>query len=351
MSNLIIGFTRHLNFGTILIPYLCEIDSEDSMLAEEQATEASLKDNSLTDVEKEIIRLSLTYSEKSLMQAYSKEKKVPDFLRKLKEETFKKTIRPFIEKKQLEIIKLIRENDLPMYFKEAGKKKLYIHNRIKTIQKNAEVLFEFEANEETFSYAITCKCEGEPIALQEKKPIHVLTSHPACILAKDELLVFNDIESSRLLPFFKKRLVEVPAAMTKKYMEQIVLHAIERFEVNAVGFDVIEQPMEKRAELSIETSVLDKPILKLQFWYNDRCFTSEAGNEKKEVKMTEVDEKFSFTYFKRDAQWERECIAQLEQWGLCLISDLQFFIAEDAKHKTLIEWVEAYKDELKKKFS
>lgn len=351
MSNLIIGFTRHLNFGTILIPYLCKFDSEDSMLAEEQATEASLKDASLTDVEKEVIRLSLTYSEKSVMKVYSKEKKVPDFLRKLKEETFKKDIRPFIEKKQLEIIKLIRENDLPLYFKEAGKKKLYTHNRIKTGQQNAEAMFEFEVNEETFSYAIICKCEGTPICLTEKKPIHVLTSYPACVLAKDELLMFNGIQSSRLLPFFKKRHVEVPASMTKKYMEQIVLPAIASFDVKATGFNIEEEPVEKRAELLIEKSVLDKPILRLQFWYNDRCFTTEVGNEKKEVKMHEENDTFSFTYFARNASWEKECIAQLEAWGLSPISDLQFFIAEDAKHKTLIEWVEAYKDELKKKFN
>jgi hypothetical protein len=98
MLKLIVGITRHLNLGTLLIPYIVKTESEEIIQVEEQATSASLSDKSLTEAEKEIIALSLCYSEKNLMEVYSKEKTVSAFLRKLTDEKLRDNIRPYIDK-------------------------------------------------------------------------------------------------------------------------------------------------------------------------------------------------------------------------------------------------------------
>ncbi len=350
MLNLIVGLTRHLNLGTLLIPYLAEKKSEEIILVEEQATSRSLSDNLLTEAEKEIIRLSLCYSEKNLMKVYSKEKTVSTFLRKLTEKDLKETIRPYIDQKQQEIIRLIRANNIPLYYKEAGKKTLYNHSQINIIKEDAEVFFHFESTDLFFRYSISCQAQGNSISLTEKKPVIILTSQPACIMAKDELLVFKDIEASRLLPFFNKTVVEVPASMTKKYIEQIVLPAVERFQVEASGFEITEDKTQQKAELSIEKSILQQPVLSLRFWYNDHCFTSQDINLKKNVKMEEKDGEFSIHFFTRNILWEKQCVEQLKSWGLNQISDMQFILPEEAPEKSLIRWIELHKDPLHKIF-
>ncbi len=59
------------------------------------------------------------------MEVYSKEKTVSAFLRKLTDEKLRDNIRPYIDKKQIEIIQLIRLNKIPLYYKELGKEVAY----------------------------------------------------------------------------------------------------------------------------------------------------------------------------------------------------------------------------------
>lgn len=344
MLKLIVGLTRHLSLGTLLIPYLVKKESEEIIQVEEQATASSLYDDSLSEAEKEIVRLSLCYSEKNLMQVYSKEKTVSAFLRKLTEEKLKEIIRPYIDKKLLEIIRLIRLNNIPLYYKESGKKMLYNHSRIRLTKEDAEVFFHFNVTEQLFRYSITCEAEGKPVILTEKKPVIILTSHPASILAKDELMVFRDIESSRLLPFFNKNSVEVPTSMIGKYMEQIVQPALEGFQVEATGIDIQEVPTLKKAELSIEKSVLQQPLLKLRFRYNEQFFIPEEKSLKRYVSLEQQDDKYNIRYFTRDLLWEEQCVEQLKAWGLTQISANQFILSGNAPEKSLIRWIGTHKE-------
>lgn len=350
MSNLIVCLTQHQNLGTLLIPYITEKESEEIIRVEEQATSSNLSDSSLTEAEKKIIRLSLCYSEKNLMKVYSKQKTVSAFLHKLTNEQLKETIRPYIDKKILEIIQLMRQHKISFYHKETGKKKLYNHNRIKLIEKDTEAFFHFESTDLFFRYSITCQAEEELIRLTEMKPVIILTSQPACIMAKDELLVFADIEATRLMPFFKKKFVEVPASMTGKYMEQIVLPAVERFQVETSGFEITEEQTQRKAKLSIEKSVLQEPLLNLCFWYNDRCFAPEEPNRKKYARVEKNNGKFNILFISRDIQWEEQCIEQLRLSGLKQIGNRQFVLTEDTSEKSLIRWIGTHRNLIQETF-
>jgi len=350
MLKIIVGLTRHLNLGTLLIPYLVKKESEEVIKVEEQATADSLSDTSLSEVEKEIINLSLCYSEKNLMTVFSKEKTVSAFLRKLTEEKYKDIIRPYIDKKIIEIIQLIRKNDIPLYYKELGKKELFNHSLLSLNKEDAEVAFHFEVSDSYFRYSATCRIEGRLITLIDKKPVIILASHPAVILAKDELIEFKDIEASRLLPFFNKNIVEVPASMTEKYMEQIVIPALEQFQVDFSGFNVIEDRFQKKAKLSIEKSILQEPLLKLKFQYGNHNFTPGQNALKKYPRIEQVDGKYDIHYFSRNCKWEKLCIDKLKSWGLKQIGDSQFMLSEDNKEKGVISWINHYKNSIQKIF-
>lgn len=157
------------------------------------------------------------------MGLYSREKTVSRFLHKLSEdpERIKNNIRPFIEKKLLEMLALIRENGLPFYQKQAGSKILYAHHIYHINPHDVEIRVTFHVDSKTFRYQLQCYYEGQPFSLSELKPVVVLTSSPATLLLGMELYFFPHIESARILPFTKKRSISVDALQIEKYIDNI----------------------------------------------------------------------------------------------------------------------------------
>lgn len=126
-EEVIIVFTEHPVLGPLLTPYLAERDENGTYHLMEQAFHASPERFAkMSEAERQTIEIASHYAEKYLMEVYSREKTVARFLRKLSEEPerFKTVIRPFIEKKLLEILALIRSNNLPLYQKQARSKLL-----------------------------------------------------------------------------------------------------------------------------------------------------------------------------------------------------------------------------------
>jgi hypothetical protein len=207
-GQVIIVFTEHPILGILLIPYIAERLNDGTLQLVEQAFHASPEAMSImSEAERQAIDIASYYTEKYLMGLYSREKTVSRFLHKLSEdpERIKNNIRPFIEKKLLEMLALIRENGLPFYQKQAGSKILYAHHIYHINPHDVEIRVTFHVDSKTFRYQLQCYYEGQPFSLSELKPVVVLTSSPATLLLGMELYFFPHIESARILPFTKKR--------------------------------------------------------------------------------------------------------------------------------------------------
>ena len=126
---LIIALSNHPVLGPLLIPYFAKTVSQDVISVEEQATHAG-NDTELSEMEKRVIAIAQSYSEKNLMQVYSRQQTVAGFLSSVTAEMLKKQLRPFIDKKIREMVRLMQANHLPVYMKEPGVKLLYEHDRI-----------------------------------------------------------------------------------------------------------------------------------------------------------------------------------------------------------------------------
>lgn len=93
---LIIALSNHPVLGPLLIPYFARTVSPEVISVEEQATHAG-NEARLSDLEKRAIAIAQSYSEKKLMQVYSRQQTVTGFLNLVTLEMLKKQLRPFID--------------------------------------------------------------------------------------------------------------------------------------------------------------------------------------------------------------------------------------------------------------
>lgn len=350
-GQVIIVFTEHPVLGILLIPYIAEKLGDGMLQLVEQAFHASPEAMALmTETERQAIDIASHYTEKYLMGIYSREKVVSRFLNKLSQdpERIKNNIRPFIEKKMMEMLTLIRESGLPLFQKQAGSKVLYAHHAYHIHPHNVEIRFTFHADNSTFRYQLQCYYEGQPFSLSEQKPVIVLTSAPATLLLGMELYFFPHIESTRILPFTKKRSISVNAFQMDKYIDNIVIPIARYHEIETHGLNITEEKRTCEALLSLEDTVYDELLLQLQFRYGDQTFTPDNNTEMK--KIIHRKESGEISYFCRDIDAEEEKLRLLTDSGLQRISDAHFKIASGAPEKTMVEWIHNHRETLQQSF-
>lgn len=353
-NQVVIVVTEHPVLGVLLTPYIADQSADGTIQLIEQAFHASPETVALMSAtEQKAIDIASHYTEKYLMGVYSHEKTTPRFLRKLSEETerLKRTIRPFIEKKLLEMIELISTCDLPLYQRQGTSKQLYTHNTYHVNKQKVDVQFAFQISEACFSYQLKCFYNQKLMPLAELKPVTVLTSSPATLLLGMELFTFHHIESSRILPFTKKPRISVDAALTEKYIDIIIIPIAQYHDISIEGLSVIEEKRSCEALLYVEDTICKDTLLRLDFRYGELNFTPAATDEmKKFLTREEVDGKPAIRYFERDIPAEKRAIHLLHETGLLRVSDSHFKLMPTATEKNVTAWITRHREMLRQEF-
>ena len=350
-EQVIIVLTEHPTFGMLLTPYCAEKFDDGTWQLMEQAFHASPEAICrMSEIERQAIDIASHYTDKYLMGVYSHEKTVARFLRKLSDnpEQVKNNIRPFIEKKLQEMLTLIRYHGLPLYQKQAGSKQLYAHHAYRVHPHDVEIHFTFLADAANFHYQLQCYYDGQPLSLSEHKPVLVLTSSPATLLLGMELYFFPHIESARILPFTKKKMISVPAVQVEKYVDNIVIPIARYHDITTQGLDFTEETYTCEALLSLEDTVYGEQMLQLGFRYGEQVFTPDTMVEMKKIIYRKGSDKIFF--FRRDITAEEEKIRILTDSGLQQASDVLFRLSPDAPEKVVTEWISKHREMLKQSF-
>lgn len=342
---LIIALSNHPVLGPLLIPYFARTASPGVISVEEQATHAG-NDTDLPGMEKRAIAIAQSYSEKNLMQVYSKQRTVAGFLNSVTPEMLKKQLRPFIDKKIREMVRLIRFNHLAVYHKDPGVKLLYEHDRVRFSENEAEISFHFEITDHSFRYAAICRMDGVEIPLLKKRRFMLFSTKPAIFLLDDRLLAFKRIEATKVTPFLTRNYVEVPLADATKYLEMVALPLISDYPASSAGFDIVREVRTCIPELSVERSLNDDPALQLRFRYGDCYFSPGQKAKYAYPRLEQADGKPVVYYFSRDLYLEQTYVDLLVQWGFKQITDVQFVRTAETGGYTFIDWLQQHKKEL-----
>lgn len=353
-SQLVIVLTEHPVLGMLLTPYIAEKASEETLSLTEQAFHASPETVAgMSRTEQEAIRIASHYTEKYLMEVYSREKSVARFLHKLAEhpDKLKNSIRPFIEKKLNEMLALIITEGLPLYQKQSGSKLLYAHHAYHINKQEAEARFSFDIDDQCFNYQLHCFYEGNPVSLTELKPVVVLTSRPATLLLGMELYHFPHLETSRLVPFTKKSRISADIALIEKYIDNVIIPTARYHDITVNGLPLIKEEKTCTSLLYLEDTVYSETLLRLDFQYDNLHFTpGTIGKMNKFITRTTIDDKPAIRYFERDLATERRAIALLTENGLECISDSHFRLTATAPEKSVTAWLSRHRDLLKQHF-
>ncbi|HEY0899192.1 MAG TPA: DEAD/DEAH box helicase, partial [Sphingobacteriaceae bacterium] len=242
---------------------------------------------------------------------YKKPIRPIEFFTRIFDEKLNEVIRPKIEKKIAEALKLLQGKPLFVMGKEGWP----VDKAVKIAAEEASVLFHFRRNEEETRYFPTIKYQGYRIEFMFRKA-EIICNQPAWLLLDETLYYFEkDIEGRKLQPFLNKRYISIPKSSEKTYFEKFVAPLIEKHHVYAEGFEIKTEKYEATPVLKVLYVSGGISQLQLHFQYGDFIFPS-GSDRQVTVKMEELEDSFLFHRVRRSLQWEKGKLEELTRLGL-----------------------------------
>lgn len=322
----IVGITEHRIFGFQAIPYIIKVEEG---MAYYSIIDTVTKDNvdsidfSLSDNERQIVTIADKYAEREIFRIFSKEKSNKDFIKKLSLKLLDERIKPYIEKRVIQIIELITENDIPLFLKDKKYNTIYKDDAVNIEPEPAQPVFNFIKNHEGTKYYLTLLNKGKELELNHSSA-RILAYMPCFIILDRILYRVNDIDSKKLVPFFSKKYIEIPKASESAYFRKFILNTIKRYHVNVQGFIIHEVQPEKQAALSIGEDLSGNCVVNLDFFYENKRFHHYSG-EKVSVELQKQEPNYEFRKFIRDNDWEQSKTRKLEEMGLTRKNNYFYF--------------------------
>jgi superfamily II DNA or RNA helicase len=318
--------TNHRLWGSILLPYIIIRDKDkgyyrlSECLSPFPNTETL---STLTEEEREIIKIINEYSDRNLFKIFSKEKNVKEFLEKVSPDKIEKFIRPSIEKRIYKSLLISRDENIPVCFQRSRTSTLHSEDRVSLNEETAYPVFRFARTPEQTTYNLSIESAGKIINLK-KNTVEIICNSP-CVIRDDKRILFvSDIDGSKLKPFLTKDNILIPKQTEIKYFNGFVVNAVNNFKVIATGFEILNLTPSKKAILDLEVGLTGVPVLILSYEYNgDKIFSNETSASF--TKFEHREDNFRLVKYQRDFEWEKKCRQDLGELGFFSDDDVNFF--------------------------
>jgi SNF2 family DNA or RNA helicase len=361
----IIALTEHRILGYVFVPYLVELQvKSDYYILVERITNDDTRKRAgeFTDDQRKIVKIIEEYSDSEIVKVFSKKKVAnQEFISGLSPDLLNNMIRPYIERRLIKVVEILKSSGIDLYFKDSPKQ-IYRNDLITIEDTDAEAVFNFIRTESEFKYYLSVSHKNLEMKLTNQPGI-TLVNEPCHLVLNNRLLVFNDIDGKKLNPFFKNEFVIVPKAREHEYLEKFVANTIKKFKVKCTGFRIEEEKTELSKVLSLEADLAYKPILKLLFDYGKKRVFHAGEVCETSVALEKQNNEYVFFKSARDKEGEQRTIDFLQTLGLKNNNSAFFEIDQVADASTdenlgnLVNWVntnekalESFGFELKQEF-
>ena len=344
--------TNHRLWGSILLPYIIVRDKDKGYYRLSECLSPFPNSDTLstlTEEEREIIKIINEYSDRNLFKIFSKEKNVKEFLEKVTPEKIEKFIRPSIEKRLYKSLLISRDENIPVCHQRSRTSTLHAEDRVSLNEETAYPVFRFVRTSEQTTYNLSIESAGKLINMK-KNTVEIICNSP-CVIRDDKRILFvSDVDGSKLKPFLTKDHILIPRQTEIRYFSGFVVNAVNNFKVLATGFDIIRFEPTKKAVLDMEIGFSGTPVLILGYDYNgNKIFATEPSYSF--TLFENEEDNFRFLKYQRDFDWEKKCRQELGELGFFSDDDVNFFaIANNNKPKddiySLIESVNQNYDEI-----
>jgi superfamily II DNA or RNA helicase len=216
-----------------------------------------------------------------------------------------------------------------------------------------DLYYHFDNQDDGIIYTLVSDFDNRKLSL---KGAQLISRKAARILVRNKILEFDkEIEGTKLLPFFTKETIRIPAANKTEYIQKVIQPLVKSKKVIASGFSIIHHTDITEVELRVSEIAReqqmalfegDSPQLQYQhlifelfFKYNN--FQFRAGSTGKTTQLNFENESFSIEFVERDIVAEKTYADIVKNSGLDL----------DGKVKKLpyyegFEWINEHKNEI-----
>ncbi len=351
-----IGIKEHSSLGFVAEAYILKQENSDYFKVVQTAhiEDVEAFSDSLTKDQIKIIHLINRYNDNSIFKTFSKDKKITafKFYSNMSQKLFDERIRPYVEKRLVEIFNIVKKHHIKVFHKADRYNKIYVEDEIFVQQQNAEALFNFHRRDNEIQYFLSVYHDKKTIKLLDKIEI-VLSNEPCIIVLNNNLYFFNDINAKKLSPFFTKNHISVPKRIEKTYFESFILKSIKNYRVNAKGFEIIDKKPIRKILLFTERNFKDEYFFMLKFEYDKILYFHKSINTSS-VSLSEKNGNYTFYKYKRDLVWESEQLNFIYNLGLKKYDDKvltiknKFHNSSEQQFKS-IEWIKENFDAIKSK--
>lgn len=353
---IVYSICKHDFLGYLIEPHVVQLNSNGGFSLTYQrlfSTTAEEFSSILSETDFKLIKLLEEIEQGHVIKRYHKKAIRPvEYFRTIFDEKISEFIRPKIEKKLIEALKLIGNRNLFLMSKEGWP----VDRKLIIASEPASVLFHFRRSVTETRYFPTIKFQGHRIEFMFKDA-QIICNQPAWLLLDDVLYYFEeDIEGKKLLPFLNKRFISIPKPSEKTYFEKFVAPLIEKHAVYAEGFEIRTEKFEASPILKIIHSDIANPLLQLYFKYGDYIFP--AGSDRRvSVRMEKQGNDYIFHRIKRSLSWEKNKVNILQELGLkpsgSLFQNIYSLSSNDKEGESsafsVINWLNENHDELEAK--
>lgn len=338
----------------LLIPYMLKKTEGRNYLTPEEALTPYISPTTIDELsehELEIINLANSYSDRKLFMLFSREKNLMQFLDKVTSERLDNHIRPYIEKKLSLILEIVKSSGVPVYRQKTNTVNLHGDDLLTVEAMNAEPLFMFNRGEEAITYKLRISLMDKQLPLSGED-IDIICNTPCIIRHNDLITEVNDLEGTKLKPFFSKKSINIPLIHEERYFSDFIRSIVNSNRVDATGFEIIEIVPQKKRVLIIEKGIRNSPVIISKFRYEeDEIFSNSKLKSFTKLKKSEGN--FRFEKYHRDKKWEEEAHNLLTDLGFYSDDKINYSATGNSTEPgiefySLVEQVNSVFPELKK---
>lgn len=290
-----------------------------------------------------ILDICFQINEKGIYQYFNK-KNSPQttFFQNLEKPFLQKHIRPYIDKKILQLLNASAKEKVDIYYLQS--KNIFEIDRLSFNIEPLECQFEFNYEENHLTYKLKLFQKNRPVKLLNQK-VFILCEEPSAFIMNQEIYIIHDLNTKKIIPFVSKNQIEIPEKFVNDYFKTFIRNAIKSHTVDAKGFEIIETNISPGGILKIHSGLNQNLNLSLSFLYDNISVRPDQSTDN--ALVTFNSNKKSFKKIKRKATEEKALTDLLLKMGLKYKGGIIYGLENTFNPYEIIEWVNKNTEELK----